>query len=171
MQFEICRFYMIKHCLYSLVHSIVVKDEAVQIHDALGLGNPVMQLMSPRSHLGILVSPKQVAYSLKAYLNSSFSFFYFESKLINMLDGVTQYKTSFIPPSLRSLAQNPFIWHQWEVYSNDAHGSKSWSRPLTQRVLRRIDHDVSDWSQTIHEKRYIENSKNSEKITTNLKKL
>jgi len=51
------------------------------------------------------------------------------------------------------------------------HGSQSRSRPPTQRVLRRIGLSDSNRSRAIRAKRYIERSKNSEKITTNLKKM
>jgi len=51
------------------------------------------------------------------------------------------------------------------------HGSQSRSRPPTRRAGRRIGLDDSDRYRTIRAKRYIESSKNSEKITTNLKKM
>ena len=50
------------------------------------------------------------------------------------------------------------------------HGSQSRSRPPTRRALRRIGLGDLDRSRAIRTKRYIESSKNSEKITTNLKK-
>ena len=58
------------------------------------------------------------------------------------------------------------------IYVSDLeHGSKSRSQPLTRRALRRIGLGDSDRSRAIRAKRYIESSKNSEKITTNLKKM
>ena len=47
------------------------------------------------------------------------------------------------------------------IYSR--HGSKSRSRPLTRRALRRISRGDSDQSRAIRAKRYMQNSKNSEK--------
>ena len=46
------------------------------------------------------------------------------------------------------------------------HGPKSRSR----RALGRIGRGVADWSWAIRAKHHIENSKNSEEITINLKK-
>jgi len=52
--------------------------------------------------------------------------------------------------------------------TNAEHGSQSRSRPPTRRALRRIGLGDSDRYRAIRAKRYIESSKNSEKITTNL---
>jgi len=59
---------------------------------------------------------------------------------------------------------------QENIISCLLHDSKSWSQPPTRRALRRINRGVSDRSWTIRAKRHIESLKNSEKITTNLKK-
>ena len=54
---------------------------------------------------------------------------------------------------------------------HECHGSQSRFRPPTRRTLRQIGLGDSNWSWAINAKRYIESSKNSQKITTNLKKI
>ena len=54
---------------------------------------------------------------------------------------------------------------------NGSHGSQLRSRSPTRRALRRIGLGDSDQSRAIRVKCYIETSKNSEKITNNLKKM
>ena len=57
-----------------------------------------------------------------------------------------------------------------EAKGGIVHGSQSRSRPPTRRALRRIGLGDSDRYRAIRTKRYIESSKNFEKITTNLEK-
>jgi len=63
------------------------------------------------------------------------------------------------------------MYLSWQCFGvSMTHGSQSRSQPPTRRALRRIVLGDSDRSQVIRTKRYIESSKNSEKITKNLKK-
>ena len=57
------------------------------------------------------------------------------------------------------------------IFGTTQHDSQSRYRPPTRRALRRIGLGDSDRYRAIRAKRYIESSKNSEKITTNLKKM
>ena len=74
-----------------------------------------------------------------------------------------QYIIFFLNPhNINTLLQFSIVLHL-------VHGSQSRSRPPTRRALRRIGLSDSDRSRAIRAKRYIESSKNSEKITKNLK--
>jgi len=84
----------------------------------------------------------------------------------------SQTKTLFVEIPIEDIEREDdgeVVVHQQDNDSD--HSSWSRSRPSTRRTLRRIGLGDSDRYRAIRAKRYIESSKNSEKITTNLKKM